>query len=61
MMAKPEVSIKGMKNADPHGARPNRTQCSCNKLSYAANRNIVKKEGGLLPAHIIFLFLKMRL
>jgi len=25
VMAKPEVSIKGMKKAVPHGARPNRT------------------------------------
>ena len=25
MMAKPEISIKGMKNADPHEEKPNRT------------------------------------
>jgi len=25
MMAKPEIAIKGMKKAAPHGARPNRT------------------------------------
>jgi len=31
-MAKPEVSIKGMKEAAPHGARPNRTQSSCTKF-----------------------------
>jgi len=32
MMTKSEISIKGMKKADPHGARPNRTQGSCTKF-----------------------------
>jgi hypothetical protein len=32
MMVKPEISIKGMKKAAPHGARPNRTQSSCTKF-----------------------------
>jgi len=32
VMAKPEISREGMKKADPHGARPNRTVGSCTKF-----------------------------
>jgi len=32
VMAKPEVSIKGVKVAAPHGAKPNRIQGSCTKF-----------------------------
>jgi len=32
IMAKPEISREGMKNADPYGAKPNRTTRSCTKF-----------------------------
>ncbi len=32
VMVEPEVSINGMKQADPHGARPNRTIDACSRF-----------------------------
>ena len=51
MMAKPEISSKGMKEIVPHGAKPNRAKGPCSRLRWAAKRNIVRTERGLLPAH----------